>query len=90
MSDAAVEVFTAFGDVTGEGAIPRPAFIFRVEDAPQVTARPSSEEGAGLELPLLTIVSSPVTWESGLTSCFGDLLKSLRKRDELTLNNEAV
>jgi hypothetical protein len=35
MNDAAVEVFTAFGDVTGKGAIPRPALVFDVEGVPR-------------------------------------------------------
>src|SRR5215216_7631244 len=50
MSDTAVEVLTVCGDFAGKGAIPRPAFIFDMEGAPQVTCHAQFGRRRGLEI----------------------------------------
>ena len=61
MNDAAAEVFTAFADVTGKGAIPCPSLIFNVESASQVTRQAKLGRRCWLEITVM-VVSSPMTW----------------------------
>ena len=50
MRDAAVEVFTVCGYLTGKGAIPRPTLIYDVESAPQVTRQAKLRRRRGPEV----------------------------------------